>query len=77
MSGSDKTIYSTNSWKGGSKNSSYRYRYDDEGDEIVKYKEHNYKYFDGDENVRESKDTKVDSWAKDDPSMPDWLKDKI
>ena len=71
------TIYTTNSWDGYSKGSKYCNEYRLEGNRVVKYKCSSSKFFDGNENVRQTGEREVDSWEIDDPSMPDWLRDYL
>ncbi|WP_438831587.1 hypothetical protein [Streptococcus pluranimalium] len=70
-------IYKTNSWSGYSKGSSYWNEYRLEGNRIIKYKCSSIKFFDGNENVRETEETEVDSWGLDDESMPEWLREHL
>ena len=69
-----KTIYRTNRWKGYGKQNYYWNEYRLDGNTVKKIKCHRQKFFDGDENVWENSESLVDSWKKNSPELPEWLK---
>lgn len=67
-------IYKTQEWKGYGKQNYYWNEYRLENNQVIKYKCNRHKFFDGDENVWDRSENVEASWALDDPSMPEWLR---
>lgn len=67
-------IYRTNEYEGYGSHNTYWYEYRLEGNTVYKYKCHEYKMFNGEENECDTTDKLVESWDINDNNMPDWLK---
>lgn len=66
-------LYKTKEWKGYGKQNYYWNEYCLEDGIVVQYKCNRHKWFDGKENEWEYSKEKAETWAMDDPNMPDWL----
>ena len=70
-------IYKTSEWKGYGNQNFYWNEYRLEGNQVVKYKCHRYKHFDGDESGWDYNESCEKAWSINDPEMPDWIHEYI
>lgn len=69
-----RILYSTNEYKGYGKHNYYHNSYRLEGDQVVRYKCHRFKDFDGDESTWVNTEKVDETWdVNDTDSMPEWL----
>ncbi len=71
------TIHTTGEWSGYGKQNYYWNVYRLEGDIVSKFKCHRFKFFDGKESNWQQDESLEQSWAIDDPAMPEWLRGKL
>ena len=67
-------VYRTNEWKGYGKQNYYWNEYRKEGSDIVKYKCHREKHFDGHESEWYQDEEEVERWDIEDSNLPEWLR---